>query len=167
MSIENSSGSFEKEPQQDSVVKETLGDLYKPEKILAQKVEQVGDNEFKVIFEFPPYDRTIETLNHVSMSQMHEAILDGALCSIGQVLKNQSIDTDLSYQEFMDRRQDTIYYRENFFFRKMLKANEPAELTFQIVNVEEKKLRRTFYSVTIKVDGFMRGEIEALLEKDE
>ncbi len=166
-SIENSAGSFEKEPKKDSIVQEILGDLYKQEKILAQKVEQIGDNKFKVTFEFPPYDRTIEPLNHVSMSQMHEAILDGALCSIGQALKNKSVETDLGYQEFMNRRQDTIYYHENFSFRKMLKANEPAELTFQIVSVEEKKLRRTFYSVTIKIIGFMRGEIEALLEKAE
>ncbi len=165
MSVENSSGSFEQEPQQDPIIQEILGDLYKPEKILAKKVEQVSEGEFKITFEFPPYDRTIEPLDHVSMSQMHEAVLDGALCAIGQVLKNQSIKTNLDYQEFMDRRQDIIYYRENFSFRKMLKANESTELIFQIVNVEEKKLRRTFYSATIKIDGFMRGEIEALLEK--
>ncbi len=36
---ENSSGSFEQEPQQDPVVQEVLGDLYKSEKNLAQKVE--------------------------------------------------------------------------------------------------------------------------------
>ncbi len=72
----------------------------------------------------------------------------------------------MSYQEFMDRRQDLIYSRENFIFRKMLKANEPAELIFKISDVEEKILRRNFYSITVKVDGFIKGEFEVLLEKN-
>jgi hypothetical protein len=49
----------------------------------------------------------------------------------------------------------------------MLKANEPAELTFKVINVEEKKIRGAFYSVTVQIDGFMRGEVECLLEKPE
>ena len=59
-----------------------LGDLYKPEIILAQKVEQIGPGTIKVSFVFPPYERTIQSLDHVSMSQMHEAILEGLYCSI-------------------------------------------------------------------------------------
>lgn len=167
MSVENSGGSFEEVPPQDPVVKETLGDLYKPEKILAQKVEQIGDGEINVTFVFPPYDRTIEPLDHVSMSQMHEAVLDGLYCSIGQAIKTGAIDTPIDFQMFQAKKLDSIYFRENFSFRKMLKANEPAELTFKVVNVEEKKLRKTFYSVTVEVDGFMRGEVECLLEKPE
>jgi predicted nucleotidyltransferase len=65
MSIENSSvSSFEKksqkELQKDLIVKEFLGDLYKPEKILAQKVEEIGIGGIKVTFIFPPYERTIQ-----------------------------------------------------------------------------------------------------------
>ena len=167
MSIEDSASSFEKEPQKDPIVQETLGDLYKPEKILAQTVEQLGDGEFKVSFVFPPYERTIQPLDHVSMSQMHEAVLDGLYCSIGQAIKNRAIDTPIDFQTFQANKLDSIYFHENFSFRKMLKANEPAELTFKIVNVEEKKMRKTFYSVTVQVDGFMRGEVECLLEKPE
>jgi len=62
---------------------------------------------------------------------------------------------------------DTIYFRENFSFRKILKANKPAELTFKVVNVEEKRLRRQFYAATVQIGGFMRGEVECLLEKPE
>lgn len=167
MSIENSAGSFEKEPQIDPVVQETLSDLYKPEKILAQKVEQINDSEIKVTFVFPPYERTIQPLDHVSMSQMHEAVLDGLYCSIGQAIKSRAIDTPIDYQMFQAKKLDSIYFHENFSFRRMLKANEPAELIFKVVNVEEKKIRKTFYSVTVKVDGFMRGEVECLLEKPE
>ena len=167
MSIENSAGSFEKEPQKDPIVQETLSDLYKPEKILAQKVEQIGVGEIKVTFVFPPYERTIQPLDHVSMSQMHEAVLDGLLCSIGQAIKNRAIDTSIDFQMFQAKKSDSIYYRENFSFRRMLKSNEPAELTFKVVSVEEKKIRKTFYSVMVEVDGFMRGEVECLLEKPE
>ena len=167
MPIENSAGAPEKKPQKDPIVQETLGDLYKPEKILAQKVEQVGAGEIKVTFVFPPYERTIQPLDHVSMSQMHEAVLDGLYCSIGQAIKNRAIDTPIDYQMFQAKKLDSIYFRENFSFRKILKTNEPAELTFKIVNIEEKKMRKTFYSVTVEVDGFMRGEVECLLEKPE
>ena len=167
MSIENSAGSFEKEPQQDPVVKETLGDFYKPEKILAQKVEQIGDGKFKVTFVFPPYERTLKPLDHVSMSQMHEAVLEGLYCSIGQAIKNRAIDTPIDFQSFQTNKPNAIYFRENFSFRKMLEANEPAELTFEVVNVEEKKISKIFYSITVKINGFMRGEVECLLEKPE
>ncbi|PJC53738.1 MAG: hypothetical protein CO029_01245, partial [Candidatus Magasanikbacteria bacterium CG_4_9_14_0_2_um_filter_41_10] len=163
MSIENSSGSFEKEPQQDPIVQEILGTLYKTEKILAQKVEQIGVGEIKVTFVFPPYERTIQPLDHVSMSQMHEAVLDGLYCSIGQAIKNRVIDTPIDFQMFQAKKLDSIYFRENFSFRRMLKSNEPAELIFKVVSVEEKKIRKTFYSVTVEVDGFMRGEVECLL----
>jgi hypothetical protein len=132
MSIENSAGSFEKEPQKDHVVEEILGDLYKPEKILAQKVEKVGVGEIKVTFVFPPYERTIQPLDHISMSQMHEAVLEGLYCSIGQVIKDHDIDTPIDFQMFQAKKLDTIYFRENFSFRKMLKANEPAELTSRL-----------------------------------
>jgi len=167
MTIENSAGSFEKEPQKDPIVQETLGDLYKPEKILAQKVEQIGVGEIKVTFVFPPYERTIQPLDHVSMSQMHEAVLDGLYCSIGQAIKSRAIDTPIDFQMFQAKKLDSIYFRENFSFRRMLKSNEPAELTFKVVSVEEKKIRKTFYSVMVEVDGFMRGEVECLLEKPE
>src|SRR3989339_339872 len=125
MTIENSAGSFEKEPQKDPIVQETLGDLYKPEKILAQKVEQIGVGEIKVTFVFPPYERTIQPLDHVSMSQMHEAVLDGLYCSIGQAIKSRAIDTPIDFQMFQAKKLDSIYFRENFSFRRMLKSNEP------------------------------------------
>ncbi len=102
------------------------------------------------------------------MSQMHEAILEGLYCSIGQAIKNRAIDTPIDFPTFQTKKLDTIYFRENFSFRRMLKANEPAELTFKVVKVEEKKLRRHFYAVTVEIDGFMRGEVECLLvEKPE
>jgi len=167
MNIENSSDSLEKKSQQDPVVQETLGDLYRPEKILAQKVEQLGDKEFKITFVFPPYERTIKPLDHVSMSQMHEAVLDGLYCSIGQSIKNRAIDTPIDFKTFQANKLDSIYFRENFSFRKMLKANEPAELKFKVVNVEKKKIQKTFYAVTVQINGFMRGEVECLLEKPE
>jgi hypothetical protein len=167
MSIENPQNLFETDSQKDPVVQEILGDLYKPEKILAQKVEQISDGKISVTFLFPPYERTIQPLEHVSMSQMHEAVLDGLYCTIGQAIKTRAIDTPIDFQMFQARRLDSIYFRENFSFRKMLKVNEPAELTFEVVHVEEKRLRKKFYSIVIRIDGFLRGEVECLLEKPE
>lgn len=167
MSTENSAGSIEKEPHIDPIVQETLGDYYKPEKILAQTVEQISEGEYKITFVFPPYERTIEPMDHVSMLQMHEAVLEGLFCSIGQAIKNGGFETPIDYEQFQGYKENAIYFRENFSFRKMLKPNEPANLTFKIVKVEEKKLGKAFYSVTVKIDGFMRGEVECLLEKPE
>jgi hypothetical protein len=147
----------------DIIIQEILGDLYKPEKILTQSIA-FNNESVKITYSFPPYERTIQSMNHVSMSQMHEAILEGLYCTIGLAIKNRTI-TVIDFQTFLEKRLDTIYYRENFFFRKMLKANNPADLIFSITDVSEKKLRKTFYSVTIQVSGFIRGETECLLEK--
>lgn len=152
---------------QDPVVQEILGDLYKPDKILAQKVENTGLGEVKITFVFPPYERTLQPLDHVSMSQMHEALLDGLYCSIGQAIKDGTISKPIDFETFQKRKLDSIFYRESLTFRKMLTANEPSELTFKIIKVEEKKLVRLFSAVTVQIDGFMRGEVECLLEKPE
>ncbi len=167
MSIKTLASLFEKvlPKEQNTLIQEILGTLYKLEKILAQKVEEIGIGEIKVTFVFPPYERTIHPLDHVSMSQMHEAVLDGLYCSIGHAIKSNAINIPIDYQMFQAKKLDSIYFRENFSFRRMLKANEPAELTFKVVSVEEKKIRKAFYSVIVKVDGFMRGEVECLLEK--
>lgn len=168
MNIENPASSFEKGPQQkDPAIQEILGDLYKSKKILAQKVEQISADEYKIEFVFPPYERSLQIPDHVSMAQMHEAILDGLFCSIGLAIKNRAIDTLIDFQTFKNKLYNAIYFRENFSFRKMLKVNEPAELTFKVANVEEKTIRKTFYAITVKVDGFMRGEVECLLERPE
>ena len=150
---------------EDGVIEEILGDLYKAEHILAKSMECIGDKEYKMTYKFPSYSRTIDSLDHVSMSQIHEAILEGALCSVGQSIKSGMLEIELCFTEFMDRRKDTIYFRENFTFRKILKAGVLYELDFKVIDVKEKRLRKIFYSFVVSVNGFMRGEFEALLEK--
>jgi acyl dehydratase len=101
------------------------------------------------------------------MLQMHEAVLEGLYCCIGQAIKTRTIDMPINFETYQKKKLEAIYFRENLTFRKMLKPNEPAELTFEIIGVTEKKIRRTFYSVTIRINGFMRGEVECLFEKPE
>ena len=165
MSGENPGVDQDPQRGQDPVVREILGDLYKAEKIFAQKVEHLGAGEIKVTFVFPQYERTVEPLDHVSMSQMHEAILEGLYCCIGEAIKSGAMETPIEFESFQANKSRAIYFEEKFSFRKMLKANEPAELKFKVINVEEKRLLKSFYAVTVKIDGFMRGEVTCLLEK--
>ncbi len=166
MSIENFLDQSEKEPLKDPIVEEFLCDIYKPEKIFAQKIEQKNEGEVSVTFVFPEYERTIRPIDHVSMAQMHEAVMEGLYCAIGHAIRNKYIDAPINYNHFQENKMNSIYFRENFSFRRMLKANEPSELTFKIIKVEEKKIRRSFYSITVQVKGFIKGEVECLLEKE-
>ncbi len=149
------------------IIQEILGDLYRKDKILTQRIEDVGNKKIKVIFRFPAYNRTINKLDHVSMSQMHEAVLEGLYIVVGQAIKNNVTESLIDFQTFQKRKLDMIYFRENFSFRRMLKPDEEAELFFEISEVKEKRLIRYFYSVIVKINGFIKGEVECLLEKDE
>lgn len=155
----------EVEPQLDPTVKEILGDLYKSEKILARKVEELETGGVAVTFVFPTYERTIAALDHVSMSQMHEAVLEGLYCAIGTAIKKGEGTLPIDFATFQANKLNAIFYQEKFSFHTMLKANEPAQLTFKVSYVGEKKARREYYSVIVTVDGFMRGEVECLLVK--
>lgn len=157
---------IENEPQQDPTIAEILGTYYKPEKILAQAIEKVSANKYKISYFFPTYERTINPQGHVSMSQMHEAIMEGLYCSIGEAIREGTLNIGIDMETFLKKRSEAIYFREEFSFRQMLKENEPAELTFEIIKVEEKTLVKKFYSITIRVSGFIRGEVECLLVKE-
>lgn len=149
----------------DQIVDEMLGDLYKPECILAQSVEVSGNGEYTITFEFPVYERTINPLDHVSMSQMHEAVLEAAYCVIGDHIKNQKVELPIDFEKFKASKLDAIYAQESFTFKKMLKAGEPAELTCKVSRVMDVTYGREFHGVVLEFDGFMKGSATCLLPK--
>lgn len=148
----------------DPLITEVLESLYKPGKILAQQVEELKPRQCRITFVFPPYDRTIKAVEHISAVQMHEAILEGLLCTIGTTIQNGFLP-EIDFSTFLKRRLETLFIRENLTFRRMIKPNEEVELTFTITQVGEKQFSKTYHSVVVSIAGFLQGEIECCLEK--
>jgi hypothetical protein len=150
-----------------SLSEQILGSFYKPEAIHTKSVEKIGKGTIKVRYNFSPYERTINDMGHVGMSQMNEALVEGLYCAIGYAIEDGDIQTTLDIGSYIRRMTDALFVRENLSFRTLLKPGENAELTIEIVGVRE-EMRGRYYGVTAKVtDGFIRGEAECWLNKNE
>ncbi|PIR48813.1 hypothetical protein COU80_03930 [Candidatus Peregrinibacteria bacterium CG10_big_fil_rev_8_21_14_0_10_55_24] len=143
-------------------VPEFLEGLYREDKVHTRSVELLDDGRCRVHFIFAPYDRTVEPMGHVGMSQMHEALVEGLYCSIGHAIQSGSVETPIDFQTFLRTRLQALFMRENVQFRKMLRPQEEATLTFAVREVQT-KMRGAYYAVTCVVEGFLRGEVECWL----
>jgi hypothetical protein len=56
-------------------VREILGTLYNEEEVLVKDIEILSNNEYKVKCVFPEYKKTKKLPDHVSVSQMGDAIM--------------------------------------------------------------------------------------------
>jgi hypothetical protein len=56
-------------------VYEILGTLYNEEEVLVKDIEVISNNEYKVRCVFPEYKKSQELPDHVSISQMNDAIM--------------------------------------------------------------------------------------------
>jgi hypothetical protein len=155
----------EPDAERDPVVGEILCDFYHEDKIITQSVEQLAPNEYQITYIFPPYERTKVPLGHVSMVQMHEAILEGLYCTIGSAIKAGFIETSIDFQTFQQLKPEFLYFEENLKFRRLLQPGEPAQLMFTILAVEDIRLVKQFHSVRVGIRGFISGEVNCLLEK--
>lgn len=145
-----------------SLAADILGSYYKSEHIHTQNVVPLNDGKIELTFQFPPYERTVADQGHVGMSQMHEALVEGLYCTIGYAIERQHVPAPITLQTFIRRMAEALFMRESLSFRKMLKAGESATLTMKIGEAKE-VLRQRYYSVTVHIDGFMRGEAECWL----
>lgn len=148
------------------LIKDVLGDFYHNDTLLLRSIKQESNNKFMAMYIFDTYQKTIDALSHVSMLQMHEALLEGLYCCIGKVIKDKVFPVQLNYETFLRKRDEAIYYRENLTFKKMLNPGDTACLKFLVKAVSEKKSIRDYYSIIVSVKGFVRGETECLLEKE-
>lgn len=142
-----------------------LYNIYHKDTLLTQKVEQIEDKVFIIYYVFPTYSKMILKLPHVSMLQMHEALLEGLYCCFGKVLKDKIFPIEYNYDSYIKDSLHVIYFKENLRFTKLIKANKEVYLVFSVKNIGHKKIAKSFYSGIVGIDGFVIGEIECLIEK--
>jgi len=150
----------------DELINEVLGGFYQPERIHTTHVEPRTNLICDVTFEFPPYERTVQDMGHAGMSQMHEGLVEGLYCVIGNAIRKGAIQKPISFQAFLARRKDALFVRESLTFRRQLREKEPATLTLSITDVQ-RKMRGKYYAVIVAVQGFLRGEVECWLKNTE
>ncbi|MDD5041097.1 MAG: hypothetical protein PHX87_00235 [Candidatus Peribacteraceae bacterium] len=143
-----------------------LGGFYKRDAIHTKSVQRIGKGTVRVTYQFPSYHRTVEDMGHVGMSQMNEALVEGLYCAIGYAIESGDVQGKMDIASYTRRMAQALFMSQNISFRKMLKPGEEAQLTIEVVGIQE-KMRGKYYAVTLRVQGFMRGEVECWLSKDE
>lgn len=149
---------------QANIIEFALGGLFNDSSILAQSVQLLRGSVVRVTFIFPPYLRTVEDLGHISANQINEAIIEGMNCAIAQLIAEDVLDLPVSLNWYRKHWADWIVSRQFIEYRKMLRPYQPAALEFEVSAIERRKFRREFYCLTMAVDGFVRGEIDWLIE---
>ena len=150
-----------------SLAKAILGSGYKEEKIHTHSIVPLGNATVEATFVFPPYDRSLRDLDHVGVSQMHEALVEGLYCAVGYALERGEITLPFDLQTFIQTKmQASLFMREQLSFRKLIKPGEEARLTLTVTAIQE-KMHGKYISVTVSIQGFMRGEAECWLRKTE
>ena len=91
---------------------------------------------------------------------MHPAIIEGALCLIAHALREKTIQTDLSYGDFIEKLGCILYRGQTFTFREQISPNTDANLKFKIIEISR---RGKFYIANISVEGFVSGTMKAVL----
>ncbi|MCB0347011.1 MAG: hypothetical protein KDD66_17965 [Bdellovibrionales bacterium] len=148
----------------DGMVEYALGGLFKDNCILAREVKTLRDGVFEVSFIFPKYQRTVDALGHVSANQINEAIIEGMNCAIAQAIADGMFPLGVNLEWYREHWADWIVSRQFVEYRKMLDPFRPVSLSYSLLAVEHKVFRREFYRVTMGLDGFVRGEVDWLIE---
>jgi hypothetical protein len=145
---------------------EILWSLYKTEAIYVKTIEIVWQNTFKVCCKFPKYWLSIEEPDHVSNVQMQAAFNQALYSAIWLAIRQQGINSPISYETFLLNRMHVLYRHDERTFNKEIKPWEEVYLTLQIEPVSKKW---NMYSITTNFlrtkECFMFWKIECLLQE--
>jgi len=144
---------------------EILWSLYKTEAIYVKNIEIIWQNTFKICCKFPKYWLSIEELDHVSNVQMQAAFNQALYSAIWLAIRQQGINSPISYETFLLNRMNALYRHDERTFRKILKVWEEAFLTLQIEPFIKKW---DMYAITTNFlrtnECFMHWKVECLLQ---
>jgi galactitol-specific phosphotransferase system IIC component len=149
------------------LIEVVLFSFYKKEVVhlkMATKKESSVDIEYNFEFIFKEYTRTLENLGHVSMAQIHEAIMEAMYIIAADFIKN-STEKIFTIDDFKIKMKNAIYYKEEITFKKMLDQDTPVQLGASIIKFGEKKSKNNFYIMKVSFSGFIKGEVTCLLPK--
>ncbi|MFC1644814.1 hypothetical protein ACFL08_02210 [Patescibacteria group bacterium] len=62
--------------------------------------------------------------------------------------------------------EETIYYKEDFSFIKMIYPNNIEKISFQLVEIKPRRTRKLLlHHVTLKVGGCIEGTVQCLMKR--
>ena len=153
-------------PPGDHLVAEALSGFYKSESILARSCESAPGRGVEVTFLFPAYDRTENSMGHVSAVQMHAALLEGLYIAVAASIRDGDFPSSgLSIERFREHRHDFILFKQDIIFGKMLREGETGKLLISIEGLTDVSLMKDFKQLTFKIKGFMKGTVRCLVPK--
>ncbi len=146
-------------------VREILWTIYNEEEVLVKDIEVISNTEYKVKCRFPKYTKTKTAPNHVSVSQMGDAIMHGAFMALWLYVKNNPDKVLFDFEKFLQIRMHAKYLGDERRFIKEIKSGEDAYLLFDVESIVKKQ---KFYIATMKLkwtkETFVRGQVQCLLE---
>lgn len=153
-------------PSRDPLVVQALSGFYKAESILARSCETVPGRGTEITFWFPAYERTENSMGHVSGIQMHAALLEGLYIAVAASIRDGHFPSSgLSMERFREHRHDFILFKQDITFGKMLRENETGKLLIRIEELTDISLMKEFKQLTFKFRGFMKGTVQCLVPK--
>ena len=153
-------------PPADPLIADALSGFYKPESILARSCVSVPGHGVEVAFLFPAYDRTENSMGHVSGVQMHAALLEGLYIAVAASIREGHFPSSgLSLERFREHRHDFILFKQDITFGKMLREGETGKLLISIHGLADISLMKEFKQLTFKIKGFMKGTVTCLVPK--
>lgn len=147
-------------------VLDALTGFYADDQILTRGARRIDSNQFEVSFLFPHYQRTLDSMGHVSAVQMHAALLEGLYVAVAFAIADGSFPApEAGRNSFRRHRADFILFRQDVTFRRMLREGQSASLTIQIGELGDVTFLNRFRKLSFSISGFMQGTVECLLPK--
>ncbi len=143
---------------------EFLDSIYFAERVLSQKMTVDPDNRCHVELVFPPYDKICCEGEHVSASQISEAMIEAKYLTLALSIQQGNFPIAVPEDWFNRCAPHILYFRNSVTFRRMLNIGETYLLTTELVSISERRLRKRFLSLVFKQSGFIDSESEWLLE---
>jgi hypothetical protein len=108
----------------------------------------LSKKEYKVKCRFPEYTKSKIVPDHVSVSQMGDAIMHGAFMVLGFYIKNNPDKVPFDFQKFLQNRMNATYLGDQRRFIKKIKSGEDAYIVFDVEGIVKKQ---NFYIATMKL----------------
>lgn len=143
---------------------EILGTLYE-EDVFVKDIEVLSNESYKVKCRFPEYTGAREVPDHISVSQMGDAIKQSAYMIFWLYIKNNPDKIPFTFEDFLENRMNVIYRWDEREFIKKIRAGEDAYLIWEDIKIEK---IWPFTVATAKLkwvpETFVRGKVKCLLE---
>lgn len=143
---------------------EILWTLYE-EEVCVKDIEVLSNESYKVKCRFPEYKGAKEIPDHISVSQLGDAIKHAAYVVFGVYIKNNPEKIPFTFENFLENRMNVIYRGDEREFTKKVRVGEDVYMIREHIKIEK---TWSFTIATAKLKGtpetFVRGKVKCLLE---